>query len=156
MSRPSLDEYYIGMLEHVAVRGTCPRRKVAAILVDAAGRLLSTGHNGNPSGMAHCEDSPCPGSPALDGRREDCEAVHAETNAVLFADPARRVGGTLYCSTSPCFDCAKLLITAGVRHVVCATVYKHDERGSELLGRGGISLWLFDKNRRTKWSEVKQ
>ena len=69
--RPDLDEYYLAMLPLVASRGTCPRRQVACVLADERGRLVATGYNGNPSGAAHCDLVPCPGSPATGGSRLD-------------------------------------------------------------------------------------
>jgi dCMP deaminase len=143
MARPSLDEYYLAMLPLVASRGTCPRRQVAAILVDDKGRLVSTGYNGPPAGMPHCTEHPCPG--AGDGPREDCEAVHAESNAILQAQASRRTPHTLYCSTTPCFNCAKLLVSAGISRVVAESRYRHDDRGASLLARAQVLLYFKEK-----------
>jgi dCMP deaminase len=141
--RPSLDVYYGAMLPLVASRGTCPRRLVACVLVDDHGRLVATGYNGNAPGLPHCMDAPCPGAESLGGPREACEAVHAEASALLQARSSRREPRTAYCSLTPCMDCAKLLVSAGVRRVVAAAAYKHDEgRGAAYLAKAGVSLEL--------------
>jgi dCMP deaminase len=138
--RPSLDEHYTAMVGLVAMRATCPRRSVGAVLVDDRGRLVSTGYNGPPSGMPHCTERPCAGAESIGGPREACDAVHAECNALLQAQASRRSPRTLYCSTTPCFYCAKMLVTAGIRRVVALTMYKHDKLGVDLLLRAGVEL----------------
>ena len=138
MSRPSIDEYYLVMLPLIASRATCPRRQVAAILVDERGRLVSIGYNGPPSGMAHCIDEPCAGATDKSGDTSRCIAIHAEMNALSQAKDSRRTPHTLYCSTTPCFDtCAKQLITEGIKRVVSASVYT-DTRGVDLLCQAGV------------------
>ncbi len=139
MRRPSIDEYYLAMLPLVASRATCPRRSVAAILVDATGRLVAIGYNGVPSGMPHCIDVACPGAGDQSGDSSRCLAIHAEVSALSQARASRRQPHTLYCSTTPCFECAKLLITEGVRRVVAASAYA-DQRGAELLERAGVEV----------------
>lgn len=139
MTRPTYDEYYTAMLPLVASRATCPRRQVAAILVDADDRLVSIGYNGVPSGMPHCTEHPCPGAGDRTGDNTQCIAIHAEMNAMQQARASRRTPRTLYCSTTPCFDCSKMLITEGVKRVV-ATISYADERGRDLLNRAGVKV----------------
>ena len=139
MKRPSLDEYYLSMLPLIASRATCPRRQVAAILVDAGGKLVSIGYNGPPGGMPHCIDTPCPGALDQSGDTSRCIAVHAEVNAILQAQSSRRMPHVLYCSTTPCFNCAKMLITEGVKRVVAAGDYPN-QLGVELLHRAGVTV----------------
>ena len=141
MSRPSIDEYYLSLLPLIASRATCPRRQVAAILVDKGGKLVATGYNGVPSGLPHCIDTPCAGAADQSGDTTRCIAIHAEVNACSQARASRRLPYTLYCSTTPCFDCAKVLITEGVKRVVAASTYT-DERGLELLAQAGVSYEL--------------
>jgi dCMP deaminase len=107
------------------VFSTCERRQYAAFLVDPAGRVVGFGYNGSPPGQPHCADAPCPrlASTVPHGSRYDtgegrCISVHAEANALLFSEPAARVGATLYVNGPPCPDCAKLLVAAGVTRVV--------------------------------------
>jgi len=141
VTRPTFDEYYLGMLPLVASRATCPRRQVAAILVDVEGKLVSTGYNGVPSKMPHCTDptTRCAGATDVTGDNTKCIAIHAEMNAISQARSSRRTPHTLYCSTAPCFDCAKIIITEGVRKVVAASSYA-DERGLQLLRQAGVQI----------------
>ena len=147
MSRPSLDEYFLAMLLQVAMRGTCPRRKVSCILVDSCGRLVATGYNGNPPGAPHCCDRPCPGSPLIGGARADCEAVHAELNAVIQAGASRREPVTAYCSLTPCRPCAAALLSVGVKRVVALEAYKYDNAGPKLLAKAGVKLEVLSANK---------
>lgn len=137
--RPDIDNYYIAMLPLVASRATCPRRQVAAILVDESGRLVSIGYNGVPSRMPHCIDTPCAGARDASGNLDRCIATHAEMNAIFQARASRRQPYTLYCSTEPCFDCAKLLITEGVKRVIAASAYT-DQRGVNLLLQANVEV----------------
>ena len=145
MPRPDIDAYWSAMLPLVATRATCPRRAVGAILTDAKGQLVSSGYNGNAPSAPHCIDEPCVGSPLLEGRREDCEALHAEVNVVAQAFGSNRAPHTLYCSVTPCFACAKLLLAIGVQRVVALERYKHDNRGLELLARRGVEVVVFSE-----------
>lgn len=151
MERPSLDKYWLSMLPLISSRGTCPRRQVAAILVDKDGRLVSTGYNGSAPGAPHCFTTPCAGSPLLNGLRDDCEALHAEANAVMQATSSRRVPWTLYCDLSPCFSCAKLMLAADIQDVVACITYAHDRRGPDLLVRNGVGMYLWNKGVRQPW-----
>ena len=139
MNRPSIDAYYLAMLPLIASRATCPRRRVAAILVDATGRLVSIGYNGSPSGLPHCIDTPCPGATDASGDTSRCIAVHAEVNAILQAQASRRAPHTLYCSTTPCFNCAKMLITEGVKRVITTSEYT-DLCGVNLLRQANVTV----------------
>jgi dCMP deaminase len=139
MPRISLDNYYAQMLGLVASRSTCARRQVAAILVDAQGVLLSAGYNGVPRGMAHCIDTPCSGAGDPSGNNERCSAIHAEQNCLLRAGDKLTQAHTLYVSTSPCFNCAKLIVSSGVKRVVQLTEYA-DKRGVELLLSAGVPI----------------
>jgi len=139
MRRPSIDDYYLAMLPLIASRATCPRRQVAAILVDRGGKLVATGYNGPPAGMHHCLDVPCPGATDPSGDTGRCIAIHAEMNALSQAQASRRSPHTLYCSTTPCFNCAKMLITEGVKRVVVTSEYA-DQSGADLLRQAGVTV----------------
>jgi dCMP deaminase len=132
------------MLPLVASRATCPRRQVAAILVDDSNRLVAVGYNGVPSGMTHCIDVPCPGARDQSGDTSRCIAIHAEVNALSQARASRRNPFTLFCSTTPCFDCAKLLITEGVKRIVATSVYVNTA-GVDLLKQAGVKVYYYDK-----------
>ena len=147
MSRPSIQEYYLSMLPLVASRATCPRRQVGAILVDADGKLVSTGYNGPPAGMPHCIDTPCLGAADQSGDTTRCIAIHAEVNALSQARTSRRLPHTLYCSTTPCFECAKMLIAEGVQQVVTTIAYTNTD-GIDLLRQAGVMVNIVKPPRR--------
>ncbi len=143
MGRPSWDEYFMKIAQVVATRATCVRRKVGAVLVRER-RILTTGYNGAPSGLPHCEDIGCLRDelnvPSGE-RHELCRGLHAEMNALLQAaiHGVRVEGATLYCTSSPCSVCAKMLINVGVKRVYTGGGYP-DELAAELLKDAGVEV----------------
>jgi dCMP deaminase len=143
MKRPSWDEYYLKIALEVSQRATCMRRKVGAVLVRDK-RLLTTGYNGAPRGVEHCEALGCMrdrlGIPSGQ-RHELCRGLHAEMNAILQAavHGVSVDGATLYCTNSPCSLCAKMLINAGVKRIVVTDGYP-DDLATELLKEAGIPV----------------
>lgn len=118
IARPTRDDYFMAFATLVSSRGTCPRRRVGCVLVDAAGRVLATGYNGAPIGAPHCIDVPCPGAHMESGAGLDlCEAIHAEQNALMFCADVSRVSAC-YLTTSPCPSCVKLLLNTGCNRIV--------------------------------------
>lgn len=142
MARPSWDEYFMAITDQVAERATCTRRHIGAILVKDK-RILATGYNGVPAGLAHCSEVGCLrerlGIPS-GTQHELCRGIHAEQNAVIQA--ARHGiaidGATCYCTHQPCVLCAKILINAGVREIVYRESYP-DELSQEMLAEAGIT-----------------
>jgi dCMP deaminase len=128
MTRPTRDQMYLCMAELVAMRGTCPRRAVGCVLVDARGRVLATGYNGVASGRPHCNEGfPCPGANYPSGEGLDkCEAIHAEQNAILLLQDPWAVD-TVYLTVSPCLSCVKLLLGTSATRIVCRNLYPHAE-----------------------------
>jgi dCMP deaminase len=85
-----------------ALRSTCARRRVGAVIVDGNYHVLSTGFNGVPSEAPHCIDVPCPGAKAESGTDLDrCYAIHAEQNAVRYCPHIDRAFA-IYTTTQPC------------------------------------------------------
>jgi dCMP deaminase len=119
--RPSRDEWLIRMAVITSARGTCLRASVGAI-ISRDGRIISTGYVGSPRGLPHCTDVGCDESTYSGCIR----TVHAEANAIAFA--ARHgistEGSELHCTHSPCGNCAKLIINAGIIRVVYDTEYR--------------------------------
>lgn len=113
MTRPSWDDYFLGLARHAATRATCPRLSVGVVVVGGK-RVLSTGYNGTPAGMPHC-------SHPVDVKCR--EATHAEANAL---DPrfGPYVGATMYLTHSPCGPCQDLIVAAGIDRVVYRTPYR--------------------------------
>jgi len=143
MSRPTWDDYFMEVTRVVAKRSTCLRRQVGAIVVKDK-RILTTGYNGAPSGLAHCFDVGCLrdrlGIPSGE-RQELCRGLHAEQNAIIQASlyGVSLAGGTLYSTLAPCVTCAKMIINAGIRRVVYQDSYC-DEMALEMLGEAGVEL----------------
>ncbi len=110
----------------------CKRRKVGALLVKDK-MIISDGYNGTPSGFENvCEDENNVTKPYV---------LHAEANAITKVARSNNSseGATLYVTSSPCIECAKLIIQAGIKRVVYADAYRLSD-GVDLLNRAGIEL----------------
>ncbi len=117
--RPSWDEYFIKIAEHVGSRSTCDRAHVGAVITKNK-VIMSTGYNGAPRGLPHCDDI---GHEIVDGH---CvRTVHAEANSIAQAarNGAAIEGATIYQTISPCYDCFKMMVNAGVKEVVYKQFY---------------------------------
>jgi dCMP deaminase len=130
IKRPGLDEYFIEIAAVVAKRSTCLRNQVGAILVKNK-NILTTGYNGAPAGIEHCDVAGC----------ELCRAVHAEQNAIIQAamHGISIEGATLYCTHQPCILCAKMIINARVAKVVYLHCYP-DQTALDFLEQAGIEV----------------
>jgi len=141
--RPSWDEYFLRFAEDARSRSTCLRRSVGAVIV-VDKNIVATGYNGAPKGIAHCAEVGCvrEAQGVKSGERHElCRGLHAEQNAIIQAayHGTRIRGGTLYCTTSPCSICAKMLINAGIARVVYSEDY-HDPLAVELLTEAGVGM----------------
>lgn len=144
--RPSWDEYFMDIARLVSKRSTCRRRNVGAAVVRDK-RLLSTGYNGAPSGLAHCLDVGClrESMNVPSGERHElCRGLHAEQNAIIQAalHGVSIRGGTLYCTNLPCVICAKMLINAGIAEIIYESGYR-DPMGEQMLSEAGVLLRKF-------------
>ena len=137
--RPSLDEMWLSLLRPMALRSTCPRRQVAAIITDEKGQLLASGYNGVPSGIDHCIDVGCAGRHDPKGDTSRCVAVHAEQNALLQLGERVHRAHTMYVTCTPCFTCTKLICNTPIRRIVFLEPYA-DASGFALLGKKGVKL----------------
>jgi len=126
--RPSWDDYFMEITRTVARRSTCDRGRSGALIVKNK-RILTTGYVGAPAGLPHCDEVGHQLREVLheDGTRsKHClRTVHAEQNAIVQA--ARFgisiEGATIYCTMTPCYTCAKMIINAGIKRVVCEKDY---------------------------------
>ncbi len=143
-TRISWDEYFMNIAEMVAERSTCMRRHVGAIAVKDK-QILSTGYNGSPSGVKHCDEvGGCMraklGIPSGQ-RHELCRGLHAEQNVIVQA--ARHgvslEGASIYCNTQPCLICTKMLINCKIQKIFFKNAYP-DELALEMLSEAGIEL----------------
>lgn len=141
MDRISELDYYFDIVNTVAKRSTCVRRKVGAIIVRDK-TILTTGYNGAPRHLNHCTDIGCireQNKIKSGTRQEMCMAIHAEQNAIIQAAKTgvNIFGATLYVNTAPCIICSKMIINAGIRKVVFESNYS-ESMGLELFQRAGI------------------
>ncbi len=147
--RPSWDKYFMDIASVVGTRSTCDRGKTGAVLA-RNNHILVTGYAGAPRGLPHCDDI---GHQLKTVRHEDgretehcLRTAHAEQNALI---QAARIGvpvegATVYCSMTPCAACAKMLINAGVKRIVCAKRYHAGEESEEMFRQVGVELKFFD------------
>ena len=129
-----LDERYMRMARIWAENSYCKRRQVGALLVKNK-MIISDGYNGTPSGFENnCEDENNVSLPYV---------LHAEANAITKVARSNNSsdGATLYVTASPCIECAKLIIQAGIVRVVYGEEYRIRD-GIELLRQAGIQVDL--------------
>lgn len=143
LKRPQWDEYFIDIASLVARRSTCLRRKVGAVLVKDK-RILATGYNGAPAGIAHCRTTGCVRQKlkiASGQRHELCRGLHAEQNVLLQAAlyGVSVKDARLYVTVTPCIICAKMIINAGVREIVIQGDYP-DQMSGKFLKEAKIKV----------------
>ncbi len=125
----NLDKRYLRMARIWAENSYCKRRQVGALVVKDQ-RIISDGYNGTPSGFDNvCEEN----------NVSFPYVLHAEANAItkLARSHNNSEGSTLYVTASPCLECAKLIIQAGIKRVIYGEKYRLDD-GLQLLRRAGI------------------
>ncbi len=147
--RPSWDEYFMEIVQVVKKRSTCLRRQVGALIVKDK-RILSTGYNGSPTGLKHCEEIGCLRDKLnipSGQRHELCRGLHAEQNAIVHAanSGVSIKDSTIYVTDHPCVLCAKMIINGGIKRVVYASGYP-DELSSKLLNEAGIEMIKIEEN----------
>lgn len=127
-----LDKRYLRMASIWAENSYCVRRQVGALIVKDK-MIISDGYNGTPSGFENvCEDEQGVTKPYV---------LHAEANAItkIARSGNNSDGATLYVTDSPCIECSKLIIQAGIRRVIFSRKYRLTE-GLDLLKRAGIEV----------------
>jgi dCMP deaminase len=127
-----LDQRYLKMADIWAQNSYCKRRKVGALLVKDK-MIISDGYNGTPSGFENvCED---------ENNKTKPYVLHAEANAITKVAKSGNSseGATLYVTSSPCLECSKLIIQAGIKRVVFTESYRLED-GINLLKRAKIEV----------------
>lgn len=127
-----LDKRYLRMAAIWAENSYCKRRQVGCLLVKDK-MIISDGYNGTPTGFENdCE---------TEDNRSKAYVLHAEANAITKVAKSSNSseGSTLYVTDSPCIECAKLIIQAGIRRVIYAREYRLTD-GIDLLRRAGIEV----------------
>ncbi|KXZ40533.1 dCMP deaminase [Alkalithermobacter thermoalcaliphilus JW-YL-7 = DSM 7308] len=145
--RPSWDEYFMEIAQIVKKRSTCLRRSIGAVIVKDK-QILSTGYNGAPKNLKHCEQLGCERERLnipSGQRHELCRALHAEQNAIIQAayNGVSVKGATLYTTTRPCSLCAKMCINAGIERIVFKGDYP-DDMSINLLKEANVELCCID------------
>lgn len=149
MSRPDWDRYFLDLCEAVSKRATCDRGKAGCVIVKDK-RIMTTGYVGSPAGLPHCDEA------GHDMRRvlnengtvsQHCvRTLHAEQNAIIqaakFGIPIK--DSTLYCKMTPCRRCAMIIITSGIKRVVCEKHYHADKDTIEMFKQAKIDLVVMD------------
>ncbi|MGP1525971.1 MAG: deoxycytidylate deaminase [Candidatus Cryptobacteroides sp.] len=136
MDETKFDHSYIEMAGIWAKNSYCKRRQVGALIVKER-MIISDGYNGTPSGFENiCEDETGATKPYV---------LHAEANAIskIAKSGNSSDGSTMYVTASPCLECAKLIIQAGIKRVVYKDEYRLTD-GIDLLKRAGIEVVKLD------------
>ncbi|MCL2737974.1 MAG: dCMP deaminase family protein [Bacteroidales bacterium] len=134
--KEQFDRRYLEMADVWAQNSYCRKRQVGALLVKNR-MIISDGYNGTPSGFENvCEDEQGITKPYV---------LHAEANAItkVARSSNSSEGATLYITSSPCMECAKLIIQAGIIRVVYKEAY-HKPDGVDLLKRAGIEVKRYE------------
>lgn len=141
--RPDWDTYFMEIAMLVSRRSTCLRRQVGAVVVKER-NILSTGYNGAPTGITHCEVTGCLREklnvPSGE-RHELCRGLHAEQNAIIQAayHGTSIKDSVLYCTNLPCSICSKMIINAGIKKIVYKDGYM-DKLAEEMITESGIEI----------------
>ncbi len=143
--RPSWDDYFLGIMESIAMRGTCDRGRSGCVIAKDK-QLISAGYVGSAMGDDHCDDVG-----HLFQKRYNADGtysmhcvrtVHAEQNAICQA--AKRGvsvdGATLYCKMTPCPVCAKMIVNCGIKRVVCLKRYHDGKEAERVFAKSGVAL----------------
>lgn len=131
-----IDAIFLNMAKNISGLSRCTRAKVGAIVVGPDKNIIGYGFNGTPSGFdneaEHFVDGVLVTKP---------ETLHAESNAIskIAKSTSSSNGGTMYVTLSPCYECAKLIIQAGIKRVVFNQYYRNTE-ALELLKRANIEV----------------
>lgn len=146
-SRPTADETFLKIASTMGERGTCNRGRCGAVLV-LNKRILAAGYVGAPAGLPHCDEVGHEMITRTDANgisSQHCvRTAHAEINTICNAarNGVATDGATLYCKFEPCYDCAKAIINAGIKRVVCERRYHAAAKSRELLEAAGIELFV--------------
>lgn len=148
--RPTWDEYFMDIARVVAERATCDRGRSGCVIARDK-QILVTGYVGSPKGLPHCDEV---GHQMKTTTHEDgsqtqhcVRTTHAEQNAIVQAAKlgVSIDGATLYCKMTPCSTCAKMIINAGIKRVVCEKKYHAGKESEEMFKTVGIELTYFNE-----------
>lgn len=150
--RPSWYEWAYNLIEVVAQRSEDPNTKVGCIILDENNRIVSAGYNGLPKGLSE-EDFTLGERPI-----KYQHVVHADMNAILFAERSRLVGSTMYVPFLPCCECSKAIIQSGISAVIYYNDYTFkDPMGGQNVGlrmmhEAGVKVFQFNLEHRVLYN----
>lgn len=144
----------MSIADRMGHRSLCSRRQIGAIIVTPENRPIATGYNGPPATYP-VEDNTCsswcPRAQNNDGTITygNCVSIHAEANALLFADRRDYEDGTIYVTSFPCWDCAKMIANSGLLRIVTRLdpsrdSHREPQRTADFLAGCGIGLEIHD------------
>ncbi len=144
--RISWDEYFLNLVEVIGTRGTCDRGRSGCVIIKNK-RIVSTGYVGSPVNTAHCDDVGHEIHIVTENGKESQHCIrttHAEQNAIVNAARFGTAldGATLYCHMTPCYICAKMIINAGIKRVVCIKDYHKGGRSKEIFKEADVEYEL--------------
>ena len=149
-TRPSWDEYFMEVAKAVAKRATCDRGRSGCVIAKDR-QILVTGYVGSPKGLPHCDEvgHQMKITTHEDGHQtQHCvRTAHAEQNAIVQAAKLGVAidGAILYCKMTPCSVCAKMIINAGIKKIVCEKKYHAGGDSEEMFRQAGVELNYFDE-----------
>jgi len=153
--RPSWDKTWLAVAETIAKRSRCTRAQLGAVVVSSGQHICATGYNGPAADwpfQGWCVDwcERAQGTAPLDNLYDQCPAIHAEANALLYTDRSSVLGGTIYVTSAPCMQCAKLISNSGLARVVCKVrpddVHRRPELVFKYLQTCNIELTIIEGN----------
>jgi len=143
----SWEQYFMGIARISALRSKDPNTQVGACIIDNEKRILSLGYNGFPRG---CSDKEFPWGKGNEDEYDNkySYVVHAEANAILNSGGRDLHGATLYTTLSPCKECTKLLIQAGIKKVVFSKKFEHDSKiVNRMMDAAGVVREKYDDSK---------
>jgi dCMP deaminase len=147
---PDWDHYFMRIAETVFIRSNCMSAKKGAVIVKDK-RIISTGYNGSPRGVMHCDKGGCKrctlrhlGKLKSGQYHEPCICCHSEENAIVQAalHGISTKDAVMYTTFTPCITCAKMIINAGIKEVIAKEPYA-DKEGFNLLKLAGVKVRMF-------------
>lgn len=147
--RPSWDQYFMDIAKTVAERATCDRGRSGCVIARDK-QILVTGYVGSPKGLPHCDEVGHQMKTMVheDGNQtQHCvRTTHAEQNAIVQAAKLGIAieGATLYCKMTPCSTCAKMIINAGIKRVVCEKKYHAGKESEEMFKCASVDISFFE------------
>ena len=147
MKKIKKPEYFMKVAELTALNSTCVKKSVGAVLV-REGKILSTGYNGAPSGVPHCNHFSCLRRSHRDNQQtEICRGVHAEVNCIVqCAIHGTQIGenSAIYGTYFPCMSCAKQIINSKIKYIIFLNDYEMDNgEKMNILSESNIEIYRF-------------